>query len=455
MEAPVARFVEAYCNKNMARFHMPGHKGHVFFGCEPLDITEIPGADVLYHGDGIISESEKNAGILFGSGKTHYSAGGSTHCIKSMLAVLVMESQAGGGAQRRYLLAGRNVHRSMVDACALLDLDLEFVKSLRDGHLCSDVISPEELRAALDSRKGRLPLAVYITSPDYLGQLADVRGLAEACRDFGVPLVVDNAHGAYLHFLEEPCHPMDVGAAMCCDSAHKTLPALTGAAYLHIHREYLEQFEPYAKQALQVFGSTSPSYLILQSLDLCNVYLADKIRKKLSLVTALAAQAENELVEHGICIRPSEPLKIVIHAGAHGISGEETAQEMRRYQIECEYADDSFVVLMLSPETEERDFCRLLRWGKESRLRGSEPVHGYAGGQKAVLPERCMTIREAVFCENELIAPQEAVGRICAAETVSCPPAVPIAISGERISQEMAETFLHYGISKVSVVKRR
>ena len=114
-------------------------------------------------------------------------------------------------------------------------------------------------------------MAFYLTSPDYLGGMQDIAALSAVCDAHGVPLLVDNAHGAYLRFLPGGSrHPIDLGAAACCDSGHKTLPVLTGGAYLHLGPKAPVQEESTVRSALALFGSTSPSYLILQSLDACN-----------------------------------------------------------------------------------------------------------------------------------------------------------------------------------------
>ncbi|RKI41363.1 amino acid decarboxylase [bacterium D16-51] len=450
METPVVRFVKEYNNSRKTRFHMPGHKGHVFFGCEPYDITEIPGADVLHHGNGILAESQKNASALFGSGATHYSTEGSSHCIKAMLAILKMERGKEDGQDKPFLLAARNVHRSMVDACALLDLGIRFVMPERQESLCSAVISREQLEEAVAGCEKK-PLGVYVTSPDYLGQMSDLASLSAVCKKHGLPLLVDNAHGAYLHFLKTPLHPLDLGAAMCCDSAHKTLPALTGAAYLHIHREYAGRFEPYAAQALAIFGSTSPSYLLLQSLDLCNRYLSGEYPDRLEGLVVKVEAVKEELVSQGICVKPSEPLKIVLDTAQNGYRGEEIAEEMRSFAIECEYADWQNVVLMAAPENTETDWERLSQWSAETKLVKEKKEAFPHKPFPAVKAEQVMGIREAAFSRHEVLPVYDAVGRVCAAETVSCPPAVPIAVCGELITREMAELFLQYGIEEVSV----
>jgi len=448
IDTPIYHFVRDYAEGGTARFHMPGHKGQAFLGCEPYDITEIAGASVLHHGDGIIQESEKNAALLFGSGATHYSAEGSTLCIKAMLAILKMGQ---GACSHPPLLAARNVHRSMVDACALLGLDIVFIQPSGQLSLCSCAVSGEDLEQALLCCKTK-PLGVYITSPDYLGQITDIAALSTVCQKWQLPLLVDNAHGAYLHFLGEGVHPLDLGADMCCDSAHKTLPALTGAAYLHIHRNALKRFGSYAAQAMRLFSSTSPSYLILQSLDLCNAYLAGEYRAHLAETANRIAEAKEKLVQAGICLQPSEPLKIVLHTARQGFCGEEIADEMRDFGIECEYADWQAVVLMATPQNSGRDWERLWHWAKHTKLTREKRKPLPEKALFARMPERAMTIRDAVFAPSEVVPVQNAVGRICAAETVSCPPAVPIAVSGERITEEMEHAFLQYGIQEIRVV---
>ncbi len=450
MDTPIVDFVKAYKEKEFSRFHMPGHKGHVFFGWEPYDITEIEGADVLHLGDGIITESEKNAASLFGAGATHYSTEGSSLCIKAMLAVLKMEQASRKRMERSYILAGRNIHRSMVDACALLDLDIEFIRETENGHICTSKITPELLEASLERQK-EMPLAVYLTSPDYLGECLELSELAKVCELFGAPLVVDHAHGAYLHFLNR-AHPMDAGAAMCCDSAHKTLPVLTGGAYLHIHKKYLERFEPYVRQALTLFGSTSPSYLVLQSLDLCNRYLAEGYEERLKDRISEIEMLKEELGRQGLFIKKSEPLKIVLNASKSGYTGLEAAEELREFQMECEYADQEYVVFMLTPENTKRDLERLYSWGEKSRLVKQPKKEREALSFGEFQTERVLSVREAVLSKSEWIPTEKALGRVCSAQVVSCPPAVPIAVSGERISEEMIRAFSVFKIAKVSVV---
>ncbi len=240
MQTPIADFVKEYAGKENSRFHMPGHKGQSFLGCEAYDITEIAGADSLYEADGIIAESEKNAAELFGTAGTFFSTEGSSQCIRAMLYLAIRCQQ---GAARPYVIAARNAHKAFLYAAAMLDFDIVWLLPEEMHSLCSCHITPEQLKKRLAEeceRRGRPPAAVYLTSPDYLGGQLTLGALAELCHRYHTILAVDNAHGAYLHFLEKKEQPIDLGADICCDSAHKTLPVLTGGAYLQISKNVPE-----------------------------------------------------------------------------------------------------------------------------------------------------------------------------------------------------------------------
>ena len=285
MNTPIVDFVRRYAQQRTTRMHMPGHKGRGPLGCEELDITEIAGADELYEAEGIIAQSEANATQLFSTARTYYSTEGSSQCIRAMLHLALQMRPAKAG--RPVLLAARNAHKALLYAAALLDFDIQWLWPAPDaaGALCTCPVEPEALSSALDelSAEGRTPFGVYLTSPDYLGFVQDVAGLSAVCHAHGLPLLVDNAHGAYLHFLKEGSrHPIQLGADLCCDSAHKTLPVLTGGAYLHLGPS-VQADEAAVRNALALFGSTSPSYLILQSLDAANAVLADSFREKLDI----------------------------------------------------------------------------------------------------------------------------------------------------------------------------
>lgn len=445
---PICDFVQAYGKKDAARLHMPGHKGTAFLGCEALDITEIAGADELYQPDGIIAESEKNARQLFGAGKTVYGTEGSSQCIRAMLFLALQSAKAKKTEGRPAVLAGRNAHKAFHYACALLDLEVEWLLPEQESLLCTCPITPEQVEKRLAGLAEK-PIAVYITAPDYLGYRPDIRRLAEVCRAAGVPLLVDNAHGAYLKFLNPSEHPVDLGAAMTCDSAHKTLPVLTGGAYLQLSMEWAEQMGGEAKKAMELFGSTSPSYLILQSLDCFNRYAAEGYPRKLAETVKTLEHLREALRQRGWEVMESDPLRLTLLAAKMGYTGREIAERLRNGGVECEFADGEAVVLMATPENRPEDFRRVL-----DALDGIEPCPALLPLHvPAVLPERKMTIRQAVFAGREEIPCDAAVGRVCAMPCVSCPPAVPIVAGGEVITEEMLPLFRAYGVERVDVVK--
>ena len=442
MKTPIADFIEAYADSETSRFHMPGHKGKLFAGLEEYDITEIKGADVLSHSSGIIAESEKNAASLFGCGYTFFGTEGSTQIIKAML--MLIKSHKSGASP--IILAARNAHKAFIYGCAMLGLEPEWIYPKAFSHLTACPITAEEIEKKLSEMEEK-PAAVFITSPDYLGNIADIKGIAEVCKKSDIPLLVDNAHGAYLSFLSPSGHPIALGAAMCCDSAHKTLPALTGAAYLHISEGY-KALAHGARSALATFSSTSPSYLTLRSLDLLNAYLADDFPKELSECIKKIDALKLRLASFGIEPEKTEPLKITINAHRSGLRGNEIEDILRENGIEAEFCDDEYIVLMASPKNTQEDFDKLSK-AFEKISPKSPIISAPVSFQPA---KKIMSLREALLSPFERLPIEKAQGRICAMPSVSCPPAVPIVISGELIEERHIAEFKRYGIESVDVV---
>ena len=418
---------------------MPGHKGVARLGVEELDITEISGADSLYDADGIIKESEKNASALFGA-DTFYSTEGSSLSIRAMLAIIARYSASCG--KKAKILAARNVHKSFVYGAALLGIDVEWIYG--DSYLSFSLDYDEIERMVAKSQ----PCAVYITSPDYLGRIADVKRIAEICHKYGALLAVDNAHGAYLKFLAPSRHPVDLGADLVCDSAHKTLPVLTGGGYLHISKRAPKELLSYVRTPMELFGSTSPSYLILQSLDLCNRELSCGYAEKISRYAEKIEKYIEKLNTGGYSLVSDEPLKITVEAKKYGYYGYELGKILEKCGIYPEFCDPDYLVLMLTPDNDE-DIARitdvLLSVPKKPEIKEEPP-------RPSVL-DVALSAKEAVLSPSEAIPVSNSVGRTLAFASVGCPPAVPLAVLGERIDEKTRDAFLHYGIDKITVIK--
>ena len=356
MNTPLSDFLEKYSADNMVRFHMPGHKGRNVTGTEKLDLTEVDGADVLYSASGVIKESMDNACNLFGTAKTIYSTEGSSLSIRAMVYLLKLYALAKG--KKPEILAFRNAHKTFITACALTDTEITWLYGKANkGITCCD-ITPDEVREYLDSRT-TLPTALYVTSPDYLGNMADIKALSELCSEKGIILAVDNAHGAYLNFLPENLHPIHLGADICCDSAHKTLPVLTGGAYLHISEKAPLLLSEKAEYALSLFASTSPSYLIMRSLDKVNEYLSDHYNEMLSAFTMRVQILKDTLTFNGYSFTGDEPLKLTFESKKYGYKGTDMARYLLSQNIVCEFSDEDYMVIMLTPFNTE-DELRLL-----------------------------------------------------------------------------------------------
>jgi len=242
-----------------------------------------------------------------------------------------------------------------------------------------------------------------------------------------------------------------LGADLCCDSAHKTLPVLTGGAYLHISKTSPGQLQEWGKGALGLFGSTSPSYLILQSLDLCNRYLANGYQERLKKVCGQLIEVKKHLTAAGWQIEETDPLRITTKAPG-GLTGTELAEQLRNHQIECEYADEDYLVLMATPENSVQDFDRLLAALGENRLQNNAEEKSKRI-LLAVQAEQVMSVRKAYFSSGEVLPVEQALGRICRMPTATCPPAIPVVVPGERIDEAAVKSFIYYGINFVEVVK--
>ncbi len=444
MNTPIVDFVKKYKKSRKSRFHMPGHKGKKRLGFERYDITEIDGADVLYSCSGIIKQSQQNASFLFGSKATLYSTEGSSLAIRAMLFLVCLYAKKNG--EKPIVFAARNAHKTFVTTAAVLGIDVKWLFGKEQNYISCN-ISPDELENAILKAEEK-PVAIYITSPDYLGNISNIKGISEVCKKNGIILLVDNAHGAYLNFLSENSHPISLGADMCCDSAHKTLRVLTGGAYLHISKSAPSFFEENAQKAMRIFASTSPSYLILQSLDLENKYLEQKFIKELKILEARIENLKQTLKNLGFSLMGEEKAKITVCTKDYGYYGYEIAYILNKKGLVCEFCDRDFVCFMFGTSNKMRDFRKLEKafksLEKRPKIEEEQP--------KMSKTAREVSLQKAIMMPSEKINTENADGRIAAENFFGCPPAVSIVCAGEKIDQNIQKNLLYYGIKEINVL---
>lgn len=439
-ETPLYTALLSHQSLRRASFHTPGHKSNPAALPQKLlslDYTELPDTDSLFEAEGPILQAEQLTAALFGTKRTLFSAGGCTLCIQAMLR---LAAPCGGS-----VLCSRVVHRSAVNTMALLGLTP--VWSM-----------PEDLCAAVEQHPD--VKAVYLTSPSYYGELADIPALAAACKKHNIPLLVDNAHGAHLFFTDPVLHPIALGASMTACSAHKTLNVLTGGAWLNLADA---RFADGAKNAMSLFGSTSPSYPIMASLDLCRAWLEEHGRAAFAQLQARVRNLKAVLRSMGLRVLGMgpddaplwwDPTRITVDTASIGLTGTEAAERLRQAGCEPEYADSQCVVCIATPFNTEEDFARLETGFRELLRHAGAPLPaGSTIAQLPPLPPVRASLREAVLAPAESVPLASGAGRVAAEPACPCPPGVPVVMPGEEITTEAVEFLRSYGFSSIKVLK--
>lgn len=429
-------------NLGISSFHTPGHKCSQWLlgkNLLELDYTELPDTDSLFEASGAILRAEEEATKLFGTAKTLFSAGGCTLCIQAMIRLC---APCGGK-----IVCSRVIHRSAINTMALLGVDPIWVYPRQDaGEGLAGRTQPSDVAKALSENPNAK--AVYITSPDYFGVISDIRGISLECKKYNVPLIVDNAHGAHLSYVGGDLHPISKGADMAACSAHKTLPVLTGGAWLSISNE---DYTANAKSAMALFASTSPSYPVMASLDLCREWLSERgliefnrLETKVLKIKQLAANKGINMPQ-GLC----DPIRISLNTASVGISGQDAAKFFRAKGLEPEYADENYVVFIATPMNTEEDFARLE--GAINELPKGAPLE--IKPYEVSRNEQAVSARFAVLSETERLPIEKCEGRIAAEAACPCPPGVPIVMHGEVINRKSIDCLIKYGVLSLNVLK--
>jgi len=426
-------------------FHMPGHKRNSRFVSWKLpferDITEIDGFDNLHHAEGILRDCQDRLSALFGTRKSYYCVNGSTGAILAAVSACVRKNGR--------ILMARNCHRSVYHAVYLRDLEPLYLFPEADPvYVLNGDIRPEQVENAL--REHADIQAVLLTSPTYDGVVSDVRRIAGAAHRYGIPLIVDEAHGAHFRFSD--CFPdsaVDLGADLVIQSFHKTLPALTQTAVLHVCSERI--CLPVLERFLSVFQTSSPSYILMESLDRCVRFLEEEgedafhvFGTKLEKARERLGQYRNiRLITPENCFA-ADPSRLIFSGISRGLGGQKLADSLRtEFLIEPEMQTPEYVLALSGVGDSEEGFERLCRAVGiiDQRLEGCVPVSSFLKGKEAVcIPENCIRISEAMDAmaeDQEAVPLEESEGRICTEFVFLYPPGVPLLVPGERVSGEI------------------
>ena len=439
--------LKAYSDTDYYGFHMPGHKrNQIRFGeglPYGIDITEIEGFDDLHHADGIIKEAQQEAARLYGAEETKFLVNGSTAGILS--AVL------GCTKKGDQILVARNCHKSVYHAIFLNELEPVYLRPgfSRQFQLNTE-ISVSAVKAAL-TKHSRIK-AVVIVSPTYDGVVSDIESIAEAVHERGIPLIVDEAHGA--HFGFHPYFPENAlkkGADVVIHSLHKTLPSLTQTALLHMRGEYIDKRR--ISSYLDMLQSSSPSYILMASIHECIRMLREEKEQLFEpYVRNLDTLRKNlQNLKHLKLVQTEhyDRSKLVISVRHTDMSGRELYRELlEKYHLQMEMAAGSYVLAMTSPGDTKEGFARLeqalFELDAAAKLRENVQEDDIAK-----LPENPVicTSAKAALCgakETTYLPVEKSEGMISLEYAYLYPPGCPMIVPGERISRECIKRLAGY-----------
>ena len=446
--------LEEYYNKNYLPMHMPGHKRNVKLLGEKLpykiDITEISGFDDLHHANGLIKNIENKARKIYGSKRSFILVNGSTCGILAGIRSVINFGDK--------VLIARNSHKSVYNAIELNNLNAIYISSKINKYGIDENIDVKEIEKKIKENKD-IKLVV-ITSPTYEGVINNIKSIVSIAHKYNIPVLVDEAHGAHLRFMDNLYNKeaLNSGADIVIQSLHKTLPALTGTALLHIQGELVRE-ENVARE-LSIFETSSPSYILMSSIEECldiliykeelfkeyenNLKYFYKETKKLQKLKILGNEIENkEYYDFG---------KIVIITKNTNITGKELADILRKeYKIELEMSSIDYALAMTSICDTKENFIRLLNALEEidKKLENKEEKENKI---EIVLPEKKMNILDAIKNNNsKYLNYKETEGKISKEYIWIYPPGIPLIAPGEIINKEIIQKINDYKNANIEV----
>lgn len=438
-ELPLFKAVKDYIDEDIAPFAMPGHKnGRAFCGegfdkfLLKADMTEVDGVDNLHKPEGVIKKSEEMLTKLYRSRASYFLVNGSTSGNMIMIFATFDEGDK--------IIVERNCHRSIMNAIILRKLKPVFVKNIIDENFKAPVgIDINHLENVMDNNKDAK--GIVLTYPYYYGVGIGVKKVIDMCKNVGLTILVDSAHGAHFGFNDKlPKSIQELGADISVMSAHKTLPSLTQTAYIHVNKKELVDKVNFYKG---LFLSTSPSYMFMISLEYGRYFLEENasaeydilldrinnLKKNIDSLDYVKIIDKNFFVDYKQDIELDES-RIVLHV-KKGLSAHKFLDYLRENKVQAEMSDERNVILIPSPFNNQRDFEILENalLACDSNILKSKEKNFYDYD----LPEAVFTPEEVINMKSEYINILDSQGKIAAENIIPYPPGVPLVVMGEKI----------------------
>lgn len=432
--------LQSYDRTDHYPFHMPGHKRRLQLPADAyhMDITEIDGFDNLHHAQGILRDEQRKYAEYIGVRRSFFLVNGSSCGILAALSAAVQK--------RSRVLIARNSHKAAYHALDLRELDAHYCYPVISEHDIQGAIRPADIAHALETDPAIR--AVYLTSPTYDGVVSDISAIADIAHSYDLPLIVDEAHGA--HFGLHPCCPRSAtacGADVVIQSVHKTLPAFTQSALLHVCSDRIAEDE--LERFLDIYESSSPSYILMAGMSRLVPFLQENGERLFrELDDNLKWFYENSRRLHHLhvlqkedfdsgCAYTRDQSKILISTRDCRINGKQLYDMLlSRYHLQMEMCSGEYVTALCSLMDTREGFERL--WNALEEIDAQlEPARGAEGGFVARIyreRESVCTIAEAMdHPHRERVDWVNAAGRVSGEYVYLYPPGIPILVPGERI----------------------
>ncbi|MCM3570828.1 aminotransferase class I/II-fold pyridoxal phosphate-dependent enzyme [Neobacillus mesonae] len=455
LRMPLIQALIKHIKGNPISFHVPGHKyGRLmseefpfFKKALQLDATELSGLDDLHAPEGAILEAESLLAELYQAGKSYFLVNGSTVGNLAMTMAACSENDI--------VLVQRNCHKSILNALQLSKVNPVFLEPDYDPvWKTASGVSRNSVRKAIQLYPKAK--AVIVTYPNYYGMVFDLSGIIEEAHEHQIPVLVDEAHGA--HFIiggPFPKSAVTMGADIVVQSAHKTLPAMTMGSFLHWNSSLVpnEKLEHY----LKIFQSSSPSYLIMASLDIARHYAAGYRKQDLDYLLERIKSFKNQLMNIPAIkvleypeVQEGDFLKITIQSRC-SLNGFELQKELEASTIYTELADPNNILLVLPllkngqayPLEEAAMIIKKVTTGYPIKERDEE----YRNSEEEI-SRLAIDYHQLLRLKKEYIGIEQSVGRICAEQVIPYPPGVPLLLQGEQITDRkllQLKKLLHTG----------